>query len=194
MTEILKKLNEVVIFDLEATCDDKSFVFDFENETIEIGAVKIKDNTIVGEFSTFIKPRDTLITPFCTELTTITDADITDASDFLTATQGFDQFIGNARILSWGDYDRKQLLKDFERHGATPPFWLKRHINFKKEFAIYKKIQPCGMKKALALCNIPLEGTHHRGIDDARNIAKIYLQVKSELDPFWKIKMKRKSK
>ena len=32
-----------------------------------------------------------------------------------------------------------------------------------------------GMKGALRNENIKLEGTHHRGIDDARNIAKIFL-------------------
>lgn len=194
MTELLKKLNEVVIFDLEATCDDKSLVFNFDNETIEIGAVKIVDNEIICEFSTFIRPRDTHITPFCTDLTTITEADVAQAPDFITATTAFAQFIGNAKILSWGDYDRKQLRKDFERHGVTPPIWVERHVNFKKEFVQYKGIRPCGMKRALAHCGIPLEGTHHRGIDDARNIAKIYLHVKSELDPFWHIKQKRKRK
>jgi inhibitor of KinA sporulation pathway (predicted exonuclease) len=29
------------------------------------------------------------------------------------------------------------------------------------------------MAAALAQLDLPLEGTHHRGIDDARNIAKI---------------------
>ncbi len=29
------------------------------------------------------------------------------------------------------------------------------------------------MARALARLGIPLEGTHHRGIDDARNIARI---------------------
>ncbi len=37
-------------------------------------------------------------------------------------------------------------------------------------------VQKCGMKKAMAILNLDLNGTHHRGIDDARNIAKI-LQV-----------------
>ena len=32
-----------------------------------------------------------------------------------------------------------------------------------------------GMKKALNLLNIPLEGKHHRAIDDAKNISKIFL-------------------
>lgn len=29
------------------------------------------------------------------------------------------------------------------------------------------------MSEALQILNIPLEGTHHRGVDDAKNIAKI---------------------
>jgi inhibitor of KinA sporulation pathway (predicted exonuclease) len=29
------------------------------------------------------------------------------------------------------------------------------------------------MKGALNILNIPVEGTHHRGVDDAKNIAKI---------------------
>jgi inhibitor of KinA sporulation pathway (predicted exonuclease) len=29
------------------------------------------------------------------------------------------------------------------------------------------------MAQALQLAGLPLEGTHHRGIDDARNIAKL---------------------
>lgn len=192
MTETLQKLHEVVIFDLEATCADKSLVFNFDNETIEIGSVKIIDHEIVGEFSVFIKPRDTAITPFCTELTTITTEDVHDAPDFLTVAHAFGQFVGNAQILSWGKYDKKQLLKDFERHNAIAPKWLERHINLKAEFAAYKGVRICGMKRALAHCNIPLEGTHHRGIDDAQNIAKIYLQMKQELDPYFSVKQKRK--
>ncbi|MER2190313.1 MAG: 3'-5' exonuclease [Solibacillus sp.] len=192
MTETLKKLHEVVIFDLEGTCDDKSLVFNFDNETIEIGAVKMMDHEIVGEFSAFIKPRDTAITPFCTELTTITAADVEEAPDFLTVIQAFGQFVGNAKILSWGKYDRNQLAKDFERHNTELPKWLQRHLNLKAEFAQYKGVRLCVMKRALAHCNIPLEGTHHRGIDDARNIAKIYLQMKQELDPYFSVKQKRK--
>jgi inhibitor of KinA sporulation pathway (predicted exonuclease) len=40
-------------------------------------------------------------------------------------------------------------------------------------FAQWKGIRPCGMKRALELMGIPLDGQHHRGVDDARNIAKI---------------------
>lgn len=128
----------------------------------------------------------------CTELTSITAKDVQDAADFLTVVHQFGQFVGNAKLLSWRKYDRNQLTKDFVRHQTEPPKWLRRHINLKAEFATYKGVSLCGIKRALAYCNIPLEGTHHRGIDDVRNIAKIYLQMKKELDPYYAVKQKRK--
>jgi len=36
--------------------------------------------------------------------------------------------------------------------------------------------KPIGMKAALSYEGIELDGTHHRGIDDARNITKIFLE------------------
>jgi len=41
-------------------------------------------------------------------------------------------------------------------------------------FALRHKLtRPVGMAQALKELGLPLEGTHHRGIDDARNIAHI---------------------
>ncbi|HWO78436.1 MAG TPA: 3'-5' exonuclease, partial [Bacillus sp. (in: firmicutes)] len=39
-----------------------------------------------------------------------------------------------------------------------------------------------GMARALEMLKLPLEGTHHRGIDDARNIAKIFVRIFDKLD------------
>ncbi|SDM91635.1 hypothetical protein SAMN05421820_105374 [Pedobacter steynii] len=48
------------------------------------------------------------------------------------------------------------------------------HINVKTLFALKKKLShEKGISAALSLLKIPLEGTHHRGVDDANNIAKI---------------------
>ena len=49
---------------------------------------------------------------------------------------------------------------------------------------IRETTRPLGMKGALAMEDIPLEGTHHRGIDDARNIAKIFIKHFGK----WKLK------
>jgi len=48
------------------------------------------------------------------------------------------------------------------------------HINVKTLFSELKGIpKKVGMNGALEILQIPLEGIHHRGVDDARNIAKI---------------------
>ncbi|MEM6770128.1 MAG: 3'-5' exonuclease, partial [Bacteroidota bacterium] len=53
--------------------------------------------------------------------------------------------------------------------------WVNRHISVKHQHhKLAETRRPLGMASALALEGFPLLGTHHRGIDDARNIAKIF--------------------
>ena len=48
------------------------------------------------------------------------------------------------------------------------------HINVKKAFSrALGTNRKFGMAGALRQVGLPLVGTHHRGIDDARNIAKL---------------------
>lgn len=49
------------------------------------------------------------------------------------------------------------------------------HINVKTLFGqLHPTVRKSvGMARALSALNFTLEGTHHRGVDDARNIAKI---------------------
>jgi inhibitor of KinA sporulation pathway (predicted exonuclease) len=82
-----------------------------------------------------------------------------------------------ALFASWGDYDRKQLICDCAVHGSRVPEWLLTHVNIKKDFARCVGGRPCGMRKALDKANLPLDGTHHKGIDDARNIAKLLAYI-----------------
>ena len=52
------------------------------------------------------------------------------------------------------------------------------HINVKTLFALKNKLgHELGMDGALKFLDIPLEGTHHRGMDDAKNIAKILREI-----------------
>ena len=49
-----------------------------------------------------------------------------------------------------------------------------RHLNLKKQFsAALGEERLYGMDGALCRVGLPLLGTHHRGIDDARNIARL---------------------
>lgn len=168
-----------IIFDLEATCwknREKQ-----PNEIIEIGAVCVNDQKeTVGEFVTFIQPTvHPQLSDFCTELTTITQEMVDDAPKFDAAITDFQKWIygfGEDYILcSWGFYDRGQLRHDCDLHQLDDR-WIRRHISLKHQYAKGKRTRPMGMGRTLKKEKLELEGTHHRGIDDAKNIAKIFIK------------------
>jgi inhibitor of KinA sporulation pathway (predicted exonuclease) len=80
-------------------------------------------------------------------------------------------------LCSWGAYDLNQFRQDCQRHRLPLPPAFERHVNLKKEFARQRCVKVCGMAKALEIAGIPLEGTHHRASDDARNIAKLAMWI-----------------
>ncbi len=74
-----------LIIDLEATTSDDGSLPPEQLETIEIGGVLADAKTLdpVGEFQTFIRPvRHPILLPFCTKLTSITQAMVGDAPLF----------------------------------------------------------------------------------------------------------------
>jgi len=171
--------NYYLVIDLEATCCDLKTIARHQMEMIEIGAVMVDTKTlkVVREFQTFIKPiRYPLLTDFCRELTKITQENVDNAPLFPEAINNFKQWLyqyDKFIFCSWGDYDRKQFEQDCQYHKI--PYPIKGgHINLKKEFSQSQNLpKKLGMKQALEYVNLTLEGTHHRGIDDARNIAKL---------------------
>lgn len=171
-----------VVIDLEATCcDDDSFPRD-ETEIIEIGAVLVDGRSLapLSEFQTFVRPvRHRTLTPFCTKLTTITQADVDGAPRFPQAIAALAAFLrdhagsGQALFCSWGGYDKNQFRRDAQRHRVALPLG-ERHLNMKEAFS--KRLgepRQYGTGQALRRLGLSFSGTHHRAIDDARNIARL---------------------
>jgi 3'-5' exoribonuclease 1 len=179
-----------IIFDLEATCWEEQEKGNKEGEIIEIGAVKLDDKLEIADvFSEFVKPTvNPTLSVFCKGLTTIRQEDVDGALEFNEAIKKFEDWIlsedGDARLLSWGYYDKKQILKESAAKnysGEIIKLLEEKHISLKHKFAKSRKIKTCGMKRALEILNLPLEGEHHRGIDDAKNIARIFRTVYPDL-------------
>lgn len=169
-----------IILDLEATCwKDRNE--NKQNEIIEIGALKIGMNkNFINEFSEFIKPKlNPVLSDFCKDLTTILQADINIADTFDIVIERFKEWINLNEpyvLCSWGFYDRKQFAKDCDLYNINKN-WLGNHISLKHRYAKIKNLKkPIGMGGALKKEGFKLDGTHHRGIDDARNIAKIFIE------------------
>lgn len=171
------------VVDLEATCDERGprVVPREEMETIEIGAVMVDVVTLapVAEFQAFVRPvRHPQLTAFCTNLTSITQADVDQADhfpqvlhDFLAWANGFSGW----RFCSWGAYDVKQIRRDCDYWDLDPPWPWNDSVNLKRIFAKQQgNIKECGIPAALSILGLPsMEGVHHRGLDDARNIARL---------------------
>jgi 3'-5' exoribonuclease 1 len=180
-TTNLDKYKHILVVDLEATCCDLKSIPRHQMETIEIGAVMVvaENLEIVDEFQTFIKPvRHPILTNFCLELTSITQSQVDTAPDFATVMSTWQTWLSKFdRTIfgSWGEYDRTQFLQDSKYHQIDLPYPVSsNHINLKEMFSTAQGLNKrYGMAQALDLANITLTGTHHRGIDDARNISKL---------------------
>ncbi len=170
----------VLVIDLEATCDEGEGLPTTDMEIIEVGAVwATVEGTVLDTFQALVRPvvRPQL-TPFCRQLTNIQQADVDSAELFPAVAARLASFarlhqIEGATWGSWGQYDAKQLVRDSARHGIASPLASFEHINLKRQFAKARRIKEVGMARALQMVGLPLDGAHHRGLDDACNIAKL---------------------
>ena len=173
-----RKLDKIVVVDIEATCWNGKVPEGMESDIIEIGVclLDIKSGEISDNRGILVVPERSTISPFCTELTTITE-DMIDQEgiDFKDALKILrEEYSTQSRAwASYGAYDLKMFNRQCADLKRGYPFG-PSHINVKTLFALKRKMgHETGMAGALDQLEIPLEGTHHRGVDDARNIAKI---------------------
>jgi inhibitor of KinA sporulation pathway (predicted exonuclease) len=170
-------LEKILVIDLEATCDEPKP--SWQGEITEIG-LSILDTTnleVAEKHQTFVVPPSTPVTEFCTRLTTITPEMLTvknGARTFPEAINWLKKFGSKNRVwASWGDYDRKQFERQCAAENIAYPFG-PGHINVKTLFALSTGMnRGIGAKEAVEYCGMEWVGTHHRGLDDAHNIARV---------------------
>ena len=176
---------QFIIYDLEATCWRSPKPR--QVEIIEIGAVKVNEKLeIVDEFCVFIKPLlHPKIDKFCTKLTSITQDDVEDAPHFDEAIKMFEDWMdvenNRSALFSWGDFDRRQFAKDAELH-ELDLVWLKYWTCLQRHYSIFKgSSNQIGLKNALKLEGLEFDGVQHRAIEDARNMAGLFVKVAKPL-------------
>ncbi|MBD1850994.1 3'-5' exonuclease [Leptolyngbya sp. ST-U4] len=175
----LTQYDYYLVLDLEATCCNQDTIKRHQMEIIEIGAVMVEAQNlnVIEEFQTFIRPtRYPVLTEFCKSLTSITQEQVDQAPGYVEAIALLQHWLSNYPnevFGSWGDYDRNQFKQDSKYHNVPFPIAYP-HVNLKQLFSSTQGLpKRYGMAEALQLAGVALEGTHHRGIDDARNIAKL---------------------
>jgi len=186
-------LDHLIVLDFEATCDDVHPPS--PQEIIEFPSVLLSAHTleVVAEFESFVRPaHHPTLTSFCRELTGIEQAQV-DAAPLFTevfaahqawlASHGLPLVPGDEGLayafVTCGDWDLKTMLpaqlRACDLDLRTVPAAYQQWINIKHPFraAMKQRRGPAGMPHMLETLGLALEGRHHRGIDDCRNIARI---------------------
>ncbi len=173
-----------IVVDFEATCwPDESRRGD--SEIIEFGCVKMAygSGTILDEFSTFVRPtRYPALSTYCTRLTSITQQQVDAAPVFADALAQFLEWTGDpalCTLCSWGAYDRFLLRQACRFHRISYPFD-DEYINIKPAFSEAFTGRGVSMQRALELMGMEQHGRSHSGIDDARNVARLWQVVLRE--------------
>jgi inhibitor of KinA sporulation pathway (predicted exonuclease) len=180
-----KRLDRILVIDVESTCWDGPPPQGQDNEIIEIGICVIDVAGVIRleKRSVLVRPERSTVSAFCTALTTLTQEQVAQGIAFGEACLLLKrEYLAKERIwASYGDYDRRQFERQCQATGTPYPFG-PGHINVKSLFALANALpHEVGMAEALELLRLPHEGVHHRGADDAWNIAGILLALLSRL-------------
>lgn len=173
----MKKLEQIIVVDIECTCWQGAPPMGQESEIIEVGIcpLDVASGERLEKRSILVKPERSKVSSFCTRLTTLTQEQVDQGIDFANACSILrNKYAAKDTIwASYGDYDRRQFEKQCAARKIAYPFG-PSHINIKSLFAVIHAFnEEVGMEVALELLDLPLEGTHHRAGDDAWNIAGI---------------------
>lgn len=184
------------VLDFEATCWENSQNKQ-QMEIIEWPSVlyKVTENDnestrnivrLIGEFHQYVKPTICPeLTKFCTDLTGITQETVNSANTFDVVYANHIKWLSenvpqnaNFIIATCGRWDLEtQLIKELKVKNLPLHSFYKSFINVKAELEYFYKIKAYGMKGMLRDLNLTLDGRHHSGIDDTRNISKIILKM-----------------
>jgi inhibitor of KinA sporulation pathway (predicted exonuclease) len=174
------RIDQIIVVDLEATCWATHEAPQGQaQEIIEIGYALIDTFTksIIGDtgHSLIVKPTESKVSEFCTQLTGWTQEAVDQGMSFPSACYNLQDGLDSKyrTWVSWGNFDYRLFTEQCKRRGVSYPFSY-NYINAMNLAALkfgWKKGR--GMMKALTALNIPHTGKHHNGGDDAFNIAKI---------------------
>ena len=180
-------LTHAVILDFEATTDNAAFpqeIIEFPSVLLDLGTLEVVD-----AFESFVCPLlHAELSPFCTELTSIRTADVRDAPLFPEVFAAHQAWLAghgltedNALMVTCGNWDLSRMLPAQCRVTEPPieevPAIYRQWHNIKNGYARITGRKRRGMARMLDELELGLEGRHHRGIDDCRNLARIVVAL-----------------
>ena len=163
-----------VVYDFETT----GFSVNYE-KPIELSAVKIQKNVIIGQFSELVNPGKKIPAPV-TALTGITDKDVENARSRDEVIGDFYEFCkGCVLVAHNASFDISHLYKNLEDMGVDyEKFPVIDTLYLAK--VLYPNHKSYGLEQVCTLLNVALE-KHHRALQDATATGEIFLHMLVEL-------------
>jgi DNA polymerase-3 subunit epsilon len=160
---------EYVVVDVETTGGRGE-----HHRVTEIGAVKVRDGEIVGQFSTLVNPQRS-IPPGITRLTGITPAMVEDAPCFSDIADEFEEFMRGAIFVAHNvEFDYGFISREFGRLGRG--FRYPRLCTCASMRKLYPGQRSYSLAALAEAYDIPLRN-HHRALCDAEAAAQLLLIV-----------------
>jgi len=175
------RLDQILVVDVESTCWRGKPPPGQQPEIIEIGLCLLDVDSLqrLETRSIIVRPERSEVSEYCTELTTLTPADVAGGVSLREACRILrDEYAADERLwASFGDYDRKKFERECHNKGVAYPFG-DTHLNVKNLFAIVHGLsREVELDAVLAILGWQMEGTYHRGDSDAWNIARVLAHI-----------------
>ncbi|KAJ3296683.1 3'-5' exoribonuclease 1 [Borealophlyctis nickersoniae] len=176
------------VLDVEATCEEEAD-WDYPNEIIEWPVILIDGRTmeVVGEFHEFVRPvMQPQLSSFCVQLTGITQEVVDAASTFPVVLGNFERWLRkysrypfpNVLFICDGPWDIRDFVrKQCEKSILDRPPYLRRFVDLRRLYVDFYKRERANLCGMLHAFGMSFEGREHSGVDDARNISRIVLQM-----------------
>lgn len=175
--------NKILFVDLEITCDVKNKPFK-EREIIQIGVVEVDTISleILRSSEWFVKPKNSIISEHCTELTGITQTDVDAASNLGKVGKLIRHTYGSTNKF-WYSWGRDNLFTSLEcERNKIPMIFSPDHVNFSESYRVYHGYDNnISLKNALNEMGIEPYGKEHKAVDDAINTALIWIKMAKKL-------------
>ena len=149
-------------------------------EVIQFGAVMLDDNfNLLCEFSSYVKPAFSSVTPAINQLTGITNQNLEKADDFITVFDKFSFWRGEGDITTfcWSKNDFSQLWSELEskgKHRYDLFSTLRDFVDLQKIFGnLVASKTSIGLEPAMKLLHMDYKGQVHTALSDSYNTARI---------------------
>lgn len=138
---------------------------------------------IVSTFHKYVKPTiHPILSPFCTLLTGISQEVVENSQTWQIVYQDFLDWLdvnavdrNQCLFVSDGPWDVRDFIgKELNYHEISRPSFMHRILDIRKHYAKKYDRQSTNLNGMLLGLNMEFEGREHSGLDDAKNVYRIF--------------------